>query len=352
VVGGKPIANVTLEDFERVMSELTERAGRKLRPASRWQVAQCMRRVLVLAEYPAKVIARNPVPETALPKARKSELALQFVYPDEDAELLACTSVDLGRRLLVGFLTRIGWRKAEALGGQPEEVDDAAADDEGALEKVPALTWSRLDLERGLVRPDRNKTNDVTLTPLDPDLVTALRAWKELHPSPSPDSPVFVETSGAAIDPEKASPWLRSALLVAGVDRLELHAKATAFRRPLRLHDLRASMVTVALANGRPEEWIRRRTKHTSSALDRYRREAKTLAELDLGDWRPLDRVIPELAAVVAQHPDWGKPPGERRSGGSPRTAKPSESLGDRRGLNPRQLEPQSSALPTELRPP
>jgi hypothetical protein len=35
-------------------------------------------------------------------------------------------------------------------------------------------------------------------------------------------------------------------------------------------YDLRASMVTIGLANGRSEEWIRRRTGHTSSALERY----------------------------------------------------------------------------------
>jgi hypothetical protein len=64
-------------------------------------------------------------------------------------------------------------------------------------------------------------------------------------------------------------------------------------RRPVRLHDLRASMVSVALANHRPEEQIRRRTGHTSSALERYRRVAGTLKELNLGDWAPSTKPFP-----------------------------------------------------------
>ena len=45
--------------------------------------------------------------------------------------------------------------------------------------------------------------------------------------------------------------------------------------------------MTISLANGRPEEWIRRRPGHTSSGLERYRPIAATLRELTLGDWTP-----------------------------------------------------------------
>jgi hypothetical protein len=79
-------------------------------------------------------------------------------------------------------------------------------------------------------------------------------------------------------------------------------------------------MVTIGLASGRSEEWIRRRTGHTSSALERYRRVAGTLRELDLGDWVPLDAAIPELAAANAaantaaerQVPTVGRPKPQR----------------------------------------
>ncbi len=50
--------------------------------------------------------------------------------------------------------------------------------------------------------------------------------------------------------------------------------------------------VTIGLANDRTEEWVRWRTGHKSSALDRYRRVAKTIGEMNVGDWTPLDLAI------------------------------------------------------------
>ena len=93
------------------------------------------------------------MPASALPKKR-TEVALQYIYPDEDAALLGCKDVDeagkvkihLAAGRLYGFLARAGWRREEALGGKVEEVDDAVADPEQRLEEVPALTWRRLDL--------------------------------------------------------------------------------------------------------------------------------------------------------------------------------------------------------------
>jgi hypothetical protein len=53
--------------------------------------------------------------------------------------------------------------------------------------------------------------------------------------------------------------------------------------------------VTLALASGKSEAWIKRRTGHTSSSMiERYRRHAAELAE-DVA-LAALDRAIPELA--------------------------------------------------------
>ena len=66
-------------------------------------------------------------------------------------------------------------------------------------------------------------------------------------------------------------------------------------------------------------------------------------------DRRPLRRPLQQRPPSAAAPPcSSDRPPGEREGGGSPLAC----DWGDRRGLNPRQLEPQSSALPTELRPP
>jgi hypothetical protein len=302
VVGDKPIAAVTLEDFKQIMREVDGRAKRKLARATRRQVAQVTRRVMGLAQFPAELIPSNPIPANAMPPKR-SETVLQFVYPDEDALLLADTRAELGHRLLYGFMHRQGPRRSEALGGAAELVDDAV-DDYEVFGDVPALTWGRIDLRRGAILPDRNKTGDMTLTPLEPDLVRALEAWKRITLKSGPDDPVFVTTDGAAIEPREATEsyraMLRAALVAHDCDRPELWTAGHG-RRVLRLHDARASFVTVALVNGRSEDWVRRRSKHKSSAIERYRRVLGTFRELELGDWVPLDVAIPEIATVVAE---------------------------------------------------
>ena len=184
--------------------------------------------------------------------------------------------IDLGRRVLYGFLARAGWRREEALGGKVEEVADAVKDVDQALDEVPALTWRRLDLAHGVVYLDREKTGRPRPVPIDPDIVRALEIWRTLSPARGDDDFVFVDRTGKLIDRHEAAEAFRADLLTAGIDRVELHDTSSPLRRPVRLHDLRASMVTIGLAKGRPEEWIRRRTGHTSSALERYRRVSAT----------------------------------------------------------------------------
>ena len=94
-------------------------------------------------------------------------------------------------------------------------------------------------------------------------------------------------------------------------------------------------------ANGRSEEWIRRRTGHTSRALERYRRVASTLAELTPGDWTPLDRAIPELAAVAAAGGGFSGSSPQRTDGRNHQKVNDSAQSG-RRDSNPRPLDPQA----------
>ena len=90
-------------------------------------------------------------------------------------------------------------------------------------------------------------------------------------------------------DPLSLAEVLRARLVEAKVDRPELHTR-NAHRIALQLHDLRASFVTVALANGRSESWVSDRAGHRSSQmLAKYKRSARTADELKLGDWTPLD---------------------------------------------------------------
>jgi integrase len=67
-------------------------------------------------------------------------------------------------------------------------------------------------------------------------------------------------------------------------------------RIPIRAHDLRATFVTLALANGKTEDWVTRRTGHSSSImLARYRRDAETVREHSLGWLVDFHEHIPEF---------------------------------------------------------
>ena len=75
------------------------------------------------------------------------------------------------------------------------------------------------------------------------------------------DTPMYVQHLG--VD-------LRAWLQEAGVKRRKLFQRS-AERIPLRVHDLRATFVTLALANNKTEAWVMARTGHkTSIMLARY----------------------------------------------------------------------------------
>ena len=279
-VGAKRLPDVTLQDAEKVMSALPASLG----PRSRRHVAQCMRKVLSLAVYPGRHITTNPIPSGWMPRvfvgANKAKSCL---YPSEDALLLACTDVLLERRLAYGILAREGMRAGE----------------------LEELRWSDLDLGRGLIRLDENKTDDPRAWALSPDVARALAWWKERQQAEDGER-VF------NLDLKYGARWLRGRtwhpktrhkneigdLRTAGVTRPELFERS-ASRMPIRLHDLRATFVTVSLANGRPEAWVTDRTGHRSSQmLATYTRQARTWNELGLGTLRPLDALLPEMIVV------------------------------------------------------
>lgn len=260
LVGHIPLPSFTLEHADSVMRSLPTTIG----PARRRHVAQVIHRVVALAVFPAKVIAASPIPKGWLPKLGKGK-AKAHLYPDEDRQLLGCADVELAFRLLYGFLTREGMRLSEAL----------------------ALEWRDIDLTRGAVNLDENKTDDPRAWALDPSLVEALRWWKD-HGAPAKGP--FTNISARHM-----ADRLRDDLRAAGVDRPALF-EGTEKRRRLWAHDLRATFVTLSLANGRTESWVQDRTGHRSSAMiNRYKRAARTVSELGLGALAPVTEAIPEI---------------------------------------------------------
>ena len=280
VVGDRAVAALTLDDAQRVLTELPSR----LSQSTRRQVAQALSRLLTLAVFPARLIGASPLPKGFVPSPGRRK-ALSYLFPDEDKSLMGCCAVPLARRLFYGFCAREGMRLTEAT----------------------ELTWAEVDLKRGAVRLDDNKTKDPRTWALDPGVVRALDAWRDRRGQPSDDKLVF---DGADTDKGHAVPRFRRDLRTAGVTRAELF-ESSETRQPIRLHDLRATFITVSLANDKTEAWVGDRTGHKSSAMiNRYRRSARLFVELDAGPLAPLDEAIPEF------DPEKGKQKGKAGGGG------------------------------------
>ena len=166
------------------------------------------------------------------------------------------------------------------------------------------LTWGDVDLDRGGVTLDENKTDDPRAWALDPAVGRALKAWWTRCGKPDDSAPVFVDEAQKPLRLARIAEALRDHLKAAGVTRAALYTR-TKSRQPIRVHDLRATFITVSLANGKSEAWVSDRTGHRSSVMiNRYRRAARPLAELRLGTLTSLDDAIPELVVPFQKEPE------------------------------------------------
>jgi integrase len=251
VVGDVRIDAFTLDDAEAVMrGGPAERAA-----ATRRHVAQLLHRLCAMAIFPLRFIAASPLPRGFLPKVGPGK-AKGWLYPDEDATLVACASIPLAWRIFYGFLHREGMRHNEAA----------------------SLTWSDLD-HRGAISLDENKTDDPRAWALSPGVNSALRAWRALRAREGAptgeDALVFVDEQGRQIGERHGAERYRKHLAAAGINRTNLFER-TSKRQPIRIHDTRATFITISLANGKSEAWVQDRTGHKSSIMiNRYRRVAR-----------------------------------------------------------------------------
>lgn len=270
VIGDVPITMIGIDQAHRVLQKIPAVMSR----ATRRHVAQLMHRVLQLAVYPARIILANPLPKGFLPKPGSGK-AKDYLHPDEETLLLGCCRIPLVRRVFWGTLVREGMRREEAVG----------------------LDWCHLDLDHGQVRLDSNKTDDPRAWALSPDVVIALKQWRNVQGQVEASDPVFVGTNGERLNVQHAADQLRADLQTAGVTRAELF-ESSAHRQALRAHDLRATFITVSIATGKSEAWISDRTGHKSSQMiHRYYRQARTFTELGLGSLSPMNEAIPEFVA-------------------------------------------------------
>lgn len=294
-----PLAMISDADAERVMAALPE----TLSPASRRHVAQIMGRTLNLAVYPARMISQSPIPKGFLPKAR-AQKHFQFLYPKEEALLLAHKKVDIAFRLFVGILDREGMRVSELLESE----------------------WWQWNLSEGVFTANRTKTSDPRIWSLRPDVARAMRIWRRSHKFANP----FASVANTSAKKTHLAQRLRYELQRSGVKRVELFDGAEHVAK-LRMHDMRATFVTLSLAEGKSETWIRDRTAHRSTAMiERYRRHARTIQELRLGG-------LPDLDVALG----WGKNGGKgSKTDGSLEAADCAETAENSSEVHGRGLEP------------
>ena len=274
-VGQVPLASFTLQHAEIVMANLPD----TMSAATRRHVAQVVGRVMSLAVYPGRHRSASPIPRGWLPKPGKGK-AKECLFPDEDARLLACTEVPLLRRLAYGILSREGLRTDE----------------------LASLRWRDVDLDRGRLVLDENKTDDARDWDLDPAVWSALMIWRKHFAAGVPLSERVCSIDGVGLNVDRLAEQLRRDLETAKVDRPQLFERS-AHRQPIRAHDLRATFVTVSLATGKTETWVADRTGHTSSdMINRYRRRARSWSAMKQGALVALDQAIPELAEAFTRN--------------------------------------------------
>lgn len=266
-IGDTPVSMVTVAHAQLVMSRLPE----KLTKASRRHVAQVINRLMTLAVWPGQLLPQNPLPRGWMPKIGPRKMFF-FVYPSEEALLLRCEAVAALARVFVGVLDREGMRVSELWDAE----------------------WWQFDLARGAFSLPKNKSKNPRMWAMAPDVVAVMKRLHDLAKPEPTDKPFarmgeFTEGSRPAL-----ARCFRRWLQAAGVDRPELFT-TTADTHALRAHDLRATFVTVALANDRTDTWVRDRTGHlTASMVDRYRRGARQWAELKLGTLVSLTEALSE----------------------------------------------------------
>lgn len=250
IMGDLAVRNITQAHYDAVMKRLPPTL------TTRDKIAGFMVRVLAHAQK-LKLIDRHPIdPDTVPPPRKAGSVAFTYLYPDEDAALASCADLPLTRRAYWGAMTRNGFRSAE----------------------LGEARWHQVDFANGLFTLDDNKTGVPRVWTLDPDVLETFRRIKPEDAQPEDRIFPWYDRHGLPAQ-------LRRDLKLAGCTRHNLFARS-GNRTPLRVHDLRATFVTLAMAAGRNERWVKARTGHTTSImLARYERRAGDAVEAGHNQW-------------------------------------------------------------------
>lgn len=188
----------------------------------------------------------------------------QYLRVSEDAGLLSCRKVLLGRRIAYGFMSRESPRP----------------------EFLTIFTWADIDLESGLLT-HLHKTKRVRRWQVCERVLRVLRAWRALHPAAVRVFPDW--------DHRNVAEQLRQDLWTANQRRKALHEDTDKERRLAMKDGGRATFVTLSKRAGAPQHWILDRTGHcTDEMMARYDRMARESQDTIRSWLTPLDQLLGE----------------------------------------------------------
>ena len=270
VIGPLPINRVGVQEVKNVV-DYARKTG-KLGELSIVNLWDLCRRVVSLAQSPLNLIDRNPLTKDHRPKAKGRKGAQ--LTPTDDAQLMSCKKVSLHDRIWWGMLAREGTRVGE----------------------LAALKWSALTRD-GLLNVWHSKTQRWTQWELDESTIRALLLYRKLCGDPPADSPMFRPSRLSAM-----AIHFRNDLKTAGLadERPELWIDDDKQRHVVS-HSLRALFITVALAGGKHDEFLRQRTAHSSERMqEHYKKDVDLFRRKKWTSFLALDKAIPELRALAA----------------------------------------------------
>jgi hypothetical protein len=103
---------------------------------------------------------------------------------------------------------------------------------------------------------------------------------------------------------------------------------------PLRFHDLRASFTSWAYRAGKSDGWISDRTGHLEpKMLERYKRAARTLADLQIVPFPDLSNALPELSTGTVHGRDINDLGRSKRGRRRPKSRQNTQKVRGSRGL-------------------
>jgi integrase len=252
VLGELPLGALTPELCDRWLAGLRRKQSRRgpLAPASAHQAYRTLNRVLVVATK-ARRIARNPLNAVDPPKVTEKEM--RFL----DHEEVACLAAAVGdrHRAFVLVAAYCGPRAGELRGLRRRDID--------LLHRTITVTQQLVDVQGGgfEFRPLKTRRSRRSIA-VPPHVAEAL----DFHLStpgcgqPGRDGLVFTSPTGEPMHLENFRRRVWSpACLEAGI-------------APLRIHDLRHTCASLAIAAGADILVLQRMLGHASAAmtLDRY----------------------------------------------------------------------------------